>query len=128
MTSKNLENLLKGKTLLKEVKPETLKDRAWIELSLQDHLIPTYPFRAEPYSMIGHSPYTNQCRIEDARFKTRLNIFNIEEIEQDLDPSYDRLGNFKTLESVDELMEFLNENNLTLEDFIDASSVEEYPL
>ncbi|OCT25987.1 hypothetical protein A6E19_10530 [Pseudomonas putida] len=102
--------------------------RAWIELSLQDHLIPTYPFRVEPYSMIGQSPYANQCRIEDARFKIRLNIFNIEEIEQDLDPSYDRLGNFKILESVDELMEFLNENNLTLEDFIDASSVEEYPL
>lgn len=123
-----IRTILQGQTLVYEIKSDTPKCRAWIELSLQDHLIPAYPFRAEPYSMIGHSPYTNQCRIEDARFKTRLNIFNIEEIEQDLDPSYDRLGNFKTLESVDELMEFLNNNNLTLEKFIDTSSVEEHPL
>lgn len=123
-----IRTLLQGQTLVYEITSDTPQCRAWVELSLQDHLIPTYPFRAEPYSMIGHSPYANQCRIEDARFKTRLNIFNAEEIEQDLDPSYDRLGDFKTLESVDELMEFLNENNLTLEDFIDASSVEEYPL
>lgn len=123
-----IKALLQGQTLIYEIKSYTPQYRAWIELSLQDHLIPTYPFRVEPYSMIGHSPYANQCHIEDARFKIRLNIFNAEDIEQDLDPSYDRLGNFKTLDSADELMDFLNENNLTPEDFIDTSSVEDYPL
>lgn len=78
--------------------------------------------------MIGHSPYANHCHSEEARFKTRLNTFKTEEIEQDLDLSYDRLGNFKTLESFDKLTELLNENNLTPEDFTDISSVKKYPL
>ncbi|HGM5580209.1 TPA: hypothetical protein ACKP22_001888 [Pseudomonas putida] len=78
--------------------------------------------------MIGRSRHANQCRTEDARFKTRLNTFNAEDIEQALDPSYDRVGSFRALESIDELRVFLSENSLVLEDFVDASDVDEYPL
>ncbi len=123
-----IKTLLQGRTLVSEIKSDTPQSRTWIELSLQDHLIPAYPLRTEPYSMIGHSPYADQCRIEETRFKARLNTFNAEDIEQALDPSYDRVGSFRALESIAELKVFLSKNSLVLEDFVDASDVDEYPL
>ncbi|MCG8709102.1 hypothetical protein JHU04_002334 [Brenneria sp. 4F2] len=110
------------------MKTENTDDRAWIELSLQDELKPSHPFRTEPGSMLGHSPYANLCNESVARFKLRTSYFLAKEIECGLDPSYDRVGSYIYLNSQDELIAKLSTYSLGLNDFIDANKTDDYPL
>lgn len=128
METKNMILLLQGRALLQEVDAENEEYRAWVELSLQDELKPAYPFRTEPNAMIGHSPYSNICDESNAKFKIRKSYFLAEDIENDFEPSYDRVGEYVKLGSIDELTIYLKDNGLRLDDFIDASNVDDYPL
>ncbi|ELY2671106.1 hypothetical protein SMC00_002668 [Cronobacter sakazakii] len=128
MKNKKIELLLEGRTLLKEVACSDSGKRKWIELSLQDNLKPAYPFRTEPYAMLGHSQYANKCNIEDAKFKMRISIFAAEDIENGYDPSYDEVGDYEYFDSIAELEEKLVDLNVNLECFIDSSDDDEYPL
>lgn len=65
----NIDKLLSGKTLLREVSPLMPEYRTWVEVSLKDELKPSYPLRVDAYAMVGHSPYFNQSNKEDAKFK-----------------------------------------------------------
>ncbi|QTF10886.1 hypothetical protein HC231_19565 [Brenneria izadpanahii] len=102
--------------------------RSWIELSLQDDLKPSYPFRTEPGAMLGGSPYSNSCNESDAKFKLRVSHFLAEDIENGLDPSYDRVGNYIYFYSIDELMEQLSKYGIELKDCVDLNKVNDYPL
>ncbi|WP_240503876.1 hypothetical protein [Lonsdalea iberica] len=128
MESKNLINLLQGKILIKEFNGGDDDYRSWIELSLQDNLRPSYSFRTEPGAMLGGSPYANSCNESDAKFKLRVSHFLAEDIENELDPSYDRVGSYTYLDSIDELMKQLSKYGVELKDFIDINKVDDYPL
>ncbi|MEI7409829.1 hypothetical protein [Pectobacterium aroidearum] len=128
MENKNLINLLQGKILIKEFNDGDDDYRSWIELSLQDILKPSYPFRTESGAMLGGSPYSNLCNEFDAKFKLRVSHFLAEDIENELDPSYDRVGNYTYLDSVDELIKKLSEYGVKLESFVDINKVDDYPL
>lgn len=124
----NLDILLSGKCLFKEINP--LKDgcKTWVELSLQDNLKPVYPFRTEPYAMIGQASYANKCNKDKARFKLRVSSFLASDIENEYDPSYDFVGKYECIDSLDELGVYLKNIGLELDDFIDSSKDDEYPL
>jgi len=128
LITKNIELLLKGKILLKEIEPESNKFRTWIEILLQDDLQPAYPMRTEPYAMLGHSKYQNTCNPDKARFKVRVASFLVSDIENDFDPSYDWVSDFQHINSTEELKDYLKKYNLNIEDFSDASFDDEYPL
>lgn len=128
MENKSITSLLRGRTLLKEVASESDKDRTWVKISLQNELMPAYPFRTEPNAMIGHSPYSNICNESDAKFKIRTSSFLAEDIENEFDPSYDNVGEYIKLDSIDALITYLSASNLKLDDFIDSSDVDDYPL
>ncbi|PXW44978.1 hypothetical protein DFO54_10711 [Erwinia sp. AG740] len=78
--------------------------------------------------MLGGSPYANSCNESDAKFKLRVSHFLAEDIENELDPSYDRVGSYTYLDSIDELMKQLSKYSVELEDFIDVNKVDDYPL
>ncbi|ENX5421858.1 TPA: hypothetical protein SMP81_003766 [Proteus mirabilis] len=128
MNDKNIIVLLKGKTLLKELSLNDEEYRAWLEIVLQDKVKPAYPFRTEPNAMIGHSPYSNICDESKAKFKVRTSYFLTSDIENGFDPSYDRVGKYIYLSSIDELFNYLNAKNLKVDDFIDSSMDDDYPL
>ncbi|MFP1764040.1 hypothetical protein [Lonsdalea quercina] len=128
MENKNLINLLQGKTLIKEFNEGDDDYRSWIELSLQDDLKPRYPFRTEPGAMLGGSPYSNSCNESDAKFKLRVSQFLAEDIENELDPSYDRVGSYTYIDSLDELVKQLSKYGVELEDFVEINKVDDYPL
>lgn len=128
MESNNLNALLKGRTLLLEIKSDDSEYRTWIELSLQNAMKPKHPFRTDNYAMISTSPYTNPCKLEDAAFKLRISKFLASDIENEYDPSYDGVGDYIFIESPEKLLEQLKLNNISLCDFVDSSKVEEYPL
>ncbi|MEX2940817.1 hypothetical protein [Serratia fonticola] len=124
----NLDILLSGKCLLKEI--NSLKDdcRTWVEISLQDNLKPIYPFRTEPYAMVGKSSYANKCDKDEAKFKIRVSSFLSSDIENEYDPSYDFVGKYENIDSLEELDTYLDSIGLKLDDFIDSSRDDEYPL
>jgi len=124
----NIDLLLRGKTLLKEISIRDPSKRQWIELSLQDELKPSYPFRTEPYAMLGHAKYSNKCNIEDAKFKLRVSSFLAEDIENGYDPSYDEVGEYEYYDSIAKLEERLINYHVGLDGFMDASQDDEYPL
>lgn len=128
MENKNLNALLQGRILLLEIRSKDDEHITWVELSLQDEMKPNYPFRTDNYAMIGASSYANFCRPEDAAFKLRTSTFLMSDIENECDPSYDRVGDYIFIESLDKLIGYLIINNINLNDFIDSSKVDEYPL
>ncbi|WP_225975673.1 hypothetical protein [Kosakonia cowanii] len=124
----NLNKLLSGKTLLKEISPLMPEYRTWVEISLTDELKPSYPFRVDDYAMIGRSPYANQCNKEDAKFKIRISSFLESDIDNEYDPSYDYVGKYETIASLNQLEIKLSDLQVSLEEFIDSSEDDEYPL
>lgn len=128
MNDKNIIFLLKGKTLLKELSLNDEEYIAWLEIVLQDKVKPAYPFRTEPNAMIGHSPYSNICDESEAKFKVRTSYFLTSDIENGFDSSYDRVGKYIYLSSIDELFNYLNAKNLKFDDFIDSSMDDDDPL
>ncbi|MFB6362863.1 hypothetical protein ACFCP7_02230 [Paenibacillus elgii] len=130
MTGKidNLELLLRGKALLHKLSPGDPLCRMWIEISLRLEALPPYPFRTEPNAMLGHSNYAPRCREQDARFQLRKASFLSSDLEHGFDPSYDRVEDYNQLDSVAALQGHLAVLGVRLEDFTEASNVEEYPL
>lgn len=128
MENGNILKLLQGKTLIKEIAERGDEYRSWIELSLQDNLKPDYPFRTEPGAMLGSSPYSRLCNGLDAKFKLRASHFLAEDIENELDPSYDRVGDYIFFDSADELIEQISKYEVEIDDFVDANKVDDYPL
>ena len=100
----NLNTLLSGKVLLKEISPLMPGYRTWIEISLIDELKPSYPFRLDEYAMIGHSPYANECNKDDY------------------------VGKYEIIASLNELKTRLSTLHVNLEQFINSSEDDEYPL
>ncbi|WP_249357062.1 hypothetical protein [Citrobacter sp. wls827] len=128
MKHKNIDYLLRGRTLLLEVASDSIDYRTWVELSLLDELKPIYPFRTDNYAMLGNSTYSNYCEYDMAAFKLRKSSFLVSDIENDYDPSYDMVGDYIKLNTVDDLIKYLDENKLSIDDFIDSSHVDDYPL
>ncbi|WP_254656583.1 hypothetical protein [Salmonella enterica] len=128
MKHKNIDSLLRGRTLLLEVVSDSIDYRTWIEVSLLDELKPTYPFRTDSYAMLGNSPYSNCCDYNMAAFKLRKSSFLASDIENYFDPSYEMVGNYIKLNTIDDLIIYLGENKLSIDDFVDSSQVDDYPL
>ena len=128
MKNKNFDALLRGRTLLLEITSDNEICRTWLELSLQDKLKPSYPFRIDDYAMLGHSPYSNCCDLDSAAFKLRKSSFLVSDIENEFDPSYDDVGDYMEINTVDELNKYLDDNDLSLDKFVDSSDVNDYPL
>lgn len=124
----NIDKLLSGKTLLREVSPLMPEYRTWVEVSLKDELKPSYPLRVDAYAMVGHSPYFNQSNKEDAKFKIRISSFLSSDIENEYDPSYKYVGRYEEISSIDELKTRLSNLNINLEEFVDSSQDTAYPL
>ncbi|MHA0916682.1 hypothetical protein ACR9H8_18330 [Kosakonia cowanii] len=124
----NIDKLLSGKTLLREVSPLMPEYRTWVEVSLKDELKPSYPLRVDAYAMVGHSPYFNQSNKEDAKFKIRISSFLSSDIENEYDPSYKYVGRYEEISSIDELKTRLSNLNINLEEFLDSSQDTAYPL
>ncbi|WP_338804619.1 hypothetical protein WDV76_04530 [Xenorhabdus griffiniae] len=124
----NINALLSGRTLLAEIQPKKEEDRSWIEISLQDELKPSYPFRTEPYAMLARSPYANKCDESNAKFKLRISSFLASDIENGFDPSYDSVGDYIKFNSLIELENYLNSINVMLDSFVDSSDDDDYPL
>ncbi|EOT2536562.1 hypothetical protein ACLB80_001355, partial [Shigella flexneri] len=102
--------------------------RTWIEISLIDELKPSYPFRLEEYAMIGHSPYANECNKDEAKFKLRISSFLASDIDNEYDPSYDYVGKYEIIASLNELKTRLSTLHVNLEQFINSSEDDEYTL
>ncbi|EHL2022076.1 hypothetical protein K2C98_002882 [Shigella flexneri] len=124
----NLNTLLSGKVLLKEISPLMPGYRTWIEISLIDELKPSYPFRLDEYAMIGHSPYANECNKDEAKFKLRISSFLASDIDNEYVPSYDYVGKYEIIASLNELKTRLSTLHVNLEQFINSSEDDEYPL
>ncbi|EOS9081167.1 hypothetical protein ACQEOJ_000927, partial [Shigella flexneri] len=98
------------------------------EISLIDELKPSYPFRLEEYAMIGHSPYANECNKDEAKFKLRISSFLASDIDNEYDPSYDYVGKYEIIASLNELKTRLSTLHVNLEQFINSSEDDEYTL
>lgn len=128
MKHKNIDYLLRGRTLLLEVTSDSIDYRTWLEVSLLNELKPIYPFRTESYAMLGSSPYSNYCDYDIAAFKLRKSSFLSSDLDNNLDPSYEMVGDYIKLNTVADLIKYLDENGLPLDDFVDSSNVDDYPL
>lgn len=124
----NLNKLLSGKILLKEISPLMSGYRTWVEISLIDELKPAYPFRVDEYAMIGRSPYANECSKDEAKFKLRISSFLASDIDNEYDPSYEHVGKYEIIVSLNELQTRLSTLHVNLEQFINSSEDDEYPL
>lgn len=124
----NLKRLLSGKILLKEISPLMPGYRTWAEISLIDELKPSYPFRVDEYAMRGHSPYSKECSKDEAKFKLRISSFLASDIDNEYDPSYDHVGKYEIIASLNELQFRLSTLHVNLEQFINSSEDDEYPL
>ncbi|EHB41267.1 hypothetical protein SEENIN0B_01118 [Salmonella enterica subsp. enterica serovar Infantis str. SARB27] len=63
-----------------------------------------------------------------AAFKLRKSSFLASDIENYFDPSYEMVGNYIKLNTIDDLIIYLGENKLSIDDFVDSSQVDDYPL
>jgi hypothetical protein len=120
-----VEKLLKGVVLVKEVAAPASR-RAWIEVALHDEDMPAYPLRTPPYAMTSISPFQLHASPE-SRFKVRTSSFDAEEIRQGLDPSYDDVGVYVVVDSLQALNAYLAERGVALNDFVESSQTD-YPL
>ncbi|ANF97875.1 hypothetical protein [Paenibacillus bovis] len=128
MSAYSLQLLLQGKILLKELVPVDAHSITWMEIGLPRDCLPAYPLRIEPGAMIGFSPYRSSVPIEKARFQVRISSFNRADIEQELKPSYDRVGEYRQFASWQEIQEYLSHYDLDIDDFTDSAHVDKYPL
>ncbi|WP_312605766.1 hypothetical protein, partial [Kosakonia cowanii] len=69
-----------------------------------------------------------QCNKEDAKFKIRISSFLESDIDNEYDPSYDYVGKYETIASLNQLEIKLSDLQVSLEEFIDSSEDDEYPL
>lgn len=120
-----LDKLLKGCIFVKEL-PAPASKRTWIEVALHDEDIPSYPLRTPPYSMTSGSQFLQQADPQ-SRFKVRISSFDAEEIRQGFDPSYDDVGEYVVVESVQGLTAHLAERGVALDELVESSKTE-YPL
>lgn len=120
-----IKKLLKGAVLVTGVAAPASR-RAWIEVALHDEDMPAYPLRTPPYAMTSISPFQLHASPE-SRFKVRTSSFDAEEIRQGLDPSYDDVGVYVVVDSLQALNAYLAERGVALNDFVESSQTD-YPL
>lgn len=60
IVDENLEILLKGGRLVKEIFPQCNGLRSWLEISINSENIGPYPLRLPPYAMLQGPPYSIQ--------------------------------------------------------------------
>lgn len=120
------DRLLKGRILVKEVPPSIEGRRAWIEIQVHDEDVPDYPLRKPPYAMISESPFTYKANSK-CRFQVRRSSFDADEIRLGYDPSYDDVGEYRIIESLDCLIEHLESQGVSIDEFIDSTD-SDYPL
>ncbi len=123
--SNNIDKLLKGHILVKEIPPSSAK-RTWIEVALHEDDVPAYPLGTPPYSMTSMSPYQKKASLE-SRFQVRISSFDPEEIQQGFDPSYEDVGEYEVINSLQHLMAYLGNQRVTIDEFVESSATE-YPL
>lgn len=123
----NIDLLLKGSILVRELPDASEDTRTWIEVMVDRDDIPPYPFRTPPYAMTHLSPYLPSAESKTAKFKVRISTFNASDIENNLDPSYDQIGTYRVCETLDDLVEYLSQHMVSIDDFVCSSSTE-YPL
>ncbi|OCG57238.1 hypothetical protein A9G41_04110 [Gilliamella sp. Nev5-1] len=58
------------------------------------------------------------CEKSEAKFKVRQNSFLMEDIENGFDPCYEWVGEFKYINSIDDLFSYLAKNNLNLDEIL----------
>lgn len=122
----NVDRLLQGCILVKELSPPSPTRRVWIEVALHDDDVPAYPLRTPPYSMTSTSPFKQRANPE-SRFKVRASSFDAEEIRQGYDPSYDGVEEYKVIESLQRLKAYLADRGVAIDDLVE-SSLTDYPL
>ena len=119
------EKLLKGAVLVTETAAPASR-RAWIEVALHHEDVPPYPLRTPPYAMTSISPFRRQAS-PNSRFKVRTSSFDADEIRHGLDPSYDDVGVYVVVDSLQALNAYLAERGVALDDFVESSQTD-YPL
>lgn len=124
--SQNIDKLLKGRILVKEVSAPSSEKRTWIEVALHSEDLPAYPFRTEPYAMTSASPYRPMADVQ-SRFKVRTSTFDAEEIRQGYDPSYEEVGDYEVVDSLQRLETYLAIRGIAIDDMADSAQTE-YPL
>ena len=103
-----------------------LRPRAWIEVALHREDMPPHTLRTPPYAMTSISPF-RQHASPDSRVKVRTSSFDADEIRQGLDPSYDDVGVYVVVGSLQALNAYLAERGVALDDFVESSQTD-YPL
>ncbi|WP_369944483.1 hypothetical protein [Xanthomonas medicagonis] len=127
MNMRPLERVLSGRIVVCEVPSDAAGKRRWLELQLQDVSRPSYPLRTPPNSMLGSSPLWPSVAKQSARFKLRISDFDAEDIASGMDPSYDAVGAYIEFESYADLVAWLKEREVCLQDFVDSAGTD-YPL
>lgn len=125
--SQKLKKLLQGDVLVREVGAKNPLEITWVEIRLSENSKIPYPLRTPPYAMLKGSAFRSICPPEKASFKIRYATFLKSDIDNDLDPCYDKVGSYINIPSLSDLESFLKKEGLDLENFID-SGVTNYPL
>lgn len=128
IVDENLEILLKGGRLVKEIFPQCNGLHSWLEISINSENIGPYPLRVPPSAMLQGSPYLPKMAIESAIFRLRKSSFAAEDIAMGFDPSYDSVGKYQHHQSFDELCLALQAENVHFEDFVKDTADSDYPL
>jgi hypothetical protein len=133
MQKDNLTHLLKGCVLVKELISNDKRFRTWLEISLQIQVDPSFTLVKGRLVMDWDENFLPEhkkkiCEKSEAKFKVRQNSFLIEDIENGFDPSYEWVGEFKYINSIDDLFSYLAKNNLNLDDFELPTWDNDYPL
>jgi hypothetical protein len=126
--NENLDILLKGGNLIREIPPQGEGQRTWLEISVDAKTIPPYPLRLPPNPMLQGSPYLPKMAIESAIFRLRKASFLAEDIAMGFDPSYDKVSKYQCYQSFDELCLALQAENVHFEDFVKDTADSDYPM
>ncbi|MGE8159723.1 hypothetical protein ACQKRQ_06145 [Paraburkholderia sp. NPDC080076] len=125
--SSNFKGLLQGRILVKEITSDSFTERTWIELKLAESDRQAYPLRVRPYAMLKGSKFQPSCLPERAAFRLRYATFLREDIDNGLDPNFDKVGDYIDIPSTSDLDGFLTKEGLSVEDFVD-SGLTDYPM
>lgn len=133
MKKDNLTLLLEGTVLVKELVSNHKNYRTWIEIALQLEVDPSFIFINGHYKWRSdiYYPYATPkkiCEKSKSKFRIRQSYFSVEDIENGYDPCYKRVGEYKYIDSIDDLFFYLVRKNLQLDDFISVSLDDDYPL
>ena len=128
----NTQLLLTGCILIKEITSDQDKKNGlirWAEISLYGGKEKrNYFFRVDNYAMLKGSSYFRELDAKNALFRTRISSFLKSDIDNEYDPSYGGVGNYTEVVGISNLEVLLQENGLEINQFVDSSSIDSYPL